>query len=206
MKTQLLFSVLVASGVQFIPAASTFAESEAKDVPPSLTINTGALVPLTGSAAEQGQWILDGLRLGAERAKREFNVTVNLKVEETAADPKRAITAYRALRSGSDAAQKPNIVFTYGSGVGVALSPLTNEEHVIQFGLATASPAYRSLDDYSFRNFPSAEVEAEFLANTVLTTLKSKRVAILRIQNEFGAGTSKAFRTVYEAKGGLIVA
>lgn len=184
----LLFCILTTS------ATVTLAESKPQTL--------AALLPLTGSAAEQGDWIRRGLELAAHYDEQANPGGLPLSTEETNADPKTAISAYRNLRTRFSVP----IVFTYGSGVGVALSPLVNNDHVIQIGLATASPAYSSPEDYTFRVFPSAELEASFLVNAMLEQLSAQVVAIIKIQNEYGVGSAKAFRAEYENRGGKVIA
>ena len=78
---------------------ATFADGKAHGTPPLLT---AAFIPLTGSAAEQGDWIRRGLELGREQARAKYGVTVNLRVEDTAADPKTAMSAYQSLHARED--------------------------------------------------------------------------------------------------------
>jgi branched-chain amino acid transport system substrate-binding protein len=164
-------------------------------------LKAGAFVPLTGSAAEQGGWIRDGLNLGASRVQEELGIRVELALEDTSADPKIAVGAFQSLLS-----REPfSIFFTYGSGVGIALSPLANREKIIQIGLATASPAYRSDNDFNFRNFPSAELESGFLVHTILNDLKIADIAILKIDNDYGVAFAKAFREEFEKQGGRVL-
>lgn len=162
---------------------------------------TAAFIPLTGSAAEQGEWIARGLELGREQVARRYGVSIHLRQEDTVADPKTAVSAYQSLRAREDF----KVAFTYGSGVGIALSAPTNRDKVIQFGLATATPAYRSPDDFTFRNFPSAELEAAFLVHTTLADLGARELGIIKIENDFGIGSAKAFRAEYEKNGGKVI-
>lgn len=183
-------------GLCLLLSFASRATAESKD-----SFHVVALIPLTGSAAEQGAWIRDGLKLGAERARTELGVDVQVAYEDTAADPKTAINAYQNLRS-----REPfDLFFTYGSGVGIALSPASNRDKVVQIGLATASPAYRSPDDYTFRNFPSAELEAAFMVHYVLRDRGARSVGIVRIENDYGIGSSSAFRKEFETNGGTVL-
>jgi|GEM_PF-2521507 len=154
-------------------AIGVSASGESKLAP----LKTVALIPLTGSSAEQGGWIRDGIQLGAQRAERDLGVSVTVTFEDTAAEPKTAMSAYQNLFS-REAFQ---VFFTYGSGVGIALSPAANRDKTIQIGLATANPAYRSADDFTFRNFPSAELESQFLVESILGELKQTELAIIKI-------------------------
>lgn len=160
------------------------------------TLVIGVLVPLTGGPAEQGLWGLQGAELGSDSVKND-EIDIMLKAEDTQADPKIAITAFNKLL-----AEGPlDAVITYGSGVAMALSPLCNQQKVLQIGVATATPAYRSAEDYTFRIFPSAELEAEFMAKEALKLFPNPRVTVVRINNEYGLGTAKAFKAELEKIG-----
>lgn len=164
-------------------------------------VKAAALLPLTGSAAEQGAWILAGLKLGVLEAKKKFSADISITLEDTAADPKQAINAYKKIQS-SDAV---SIVFTYGSGVGVALSPVANKDKVVQIGLATATPAYRSANDYNLRNFPDAELDSQFIIDISKKHFQNAKVAILYINNEFGSGAAAAFKKKWlEGRGEIV--
>lgn len=138
--------------------------------------------------------------LGAARARETAGVDVEIAYEDTVADPKTAIAAYQSLTSRNPF----KVFFTYGSGVGIALSSLANRDQRIQVGLATASPAYRTPDDFTFRNFPSAELEAQFLAKYILHELKQRSIAMIKIDNDYGVGTAAAFRKEFERLGGSV--
>lgn len=161
-------------------------------------ISLGALVPSTGSAAEQGQWIRQGLELAATRVNAEGRYKIDLWFEDTQADPKTALAAYKRRQMQ----HKVPLVFSYGSGVGLALSPVTNLDQVVQIGLATSAPAYRSKGDFTFRNFPSAELEAAFLAQATLKQFGTVPGAIIKINNDYGIGTATSFRQAVAERGG----
>ncbi|MBN8548146.1 MAG: ABC transporter substrate-binding protein [Deltaproteobacteria bacterium] len=168
---------------------------------PRGALQTAAFLPFTGSAAEQGEWIRAGLELGRDKALSALGVSIEIQYEDTVADPKTAMSAYQGLRSRDDF----KIAFSYGSGVGIALTAPVNRDKVIQIGLATASPAYRTPDDYTFRNFPSAELESAFLVSKTLNDLHGKEIGIVKIDNDFGVGAAKSFRAEYEKQGGRVL-
>lgn len=164
-------------------------------------LRVAAIIPLTGGAAEQGQWIRQGLELAATELRARGGISVDLLIEDSQGDPRQAVSAYSNLV----ALKKPAAVITWGSGVGLALSPRVNRDQIIQIGVATATPDYRSEGDYTFRNFPSAELEANFLENTLTSQLGVKRIGIVKINNDYGLGSAAAFRTAFEKQGQEVV-
>jgi branched-chain amino acid transport system substrate-binding protein len=85
------------------------------------------------------------------------------------------------------------------------MSSITNKDQVIQMGVATSSPAYRSPDDYTFRNFPSADVDAAFLVKSILEKFNEKEIAIINVQNEYGVSSKKAVKDLFISKGGKVI-
>lgn len=160
------------------------------------SIQVGALLPLSGPAAEGGTRSKRGLELAKERIEEEFGLSIELLLEDTRAEPRRAVDAYRKLLFTA----KPKVVISWGSGVGLALSPLVNKDKVIQIGVATASPKYASHGDYNFRTYPSSDYEGREVARVVFDTLQAKRVAIVQVENDYGAGAAGAFLRAAEAK------
>lgn len=173
-----------------------YAEAK-KEVP-----NIPVLIPLTGSAAEQGFWVREGVSLAEEEFTKVSKFKIKAIYQDTMADPKTAISIYQSLFSSS---KKFSSIITYGSGVAVALSPLANKDRIIQIGVATATPAYRSANDYTFRNFPSAEIDSQVIVDSILDTLNCNEISIVSVLNEYGLASSKSVKEQFEKRGGRVL-
>ncbi len=158
------------------------------ETPPKL-FTVGVLVPLSGGASEQGKWIERGLDLAKREIERRDGATLDLHFEDTQGDTAKAISAYKYLQR----TEKPSVYFAWGSGVGLALTPLVNRDQIPLIGVATGTPLYTSPNDFTFRNFPSAVDEALQAVKVVTEDLKAKRIAILQIENAYGEGAIGAF-------------
>lgn len=160
------------------------------------------LVPLTGGSADQGEWIKRGFDLALnELNQRSDKPKLSLVFEDTKGDPKTAVSIYNQLKSQFNI----SVIFTWGSGVGIALTPIVNKDKVIQVGIATASDGYSTLDDYTFRVFPSANQEGIFMASAILNQLHTSSVMTLNVNNDYGNSSVAAFRTSFEKLGGAII-
>lgn len=165
-------------------------------------LNLAAIVPLTGNAADQGEWARRGFEIAKEELEAAPLGQVRLTYEDSkGGDPATAVQAYKSLISRG----KPIAVITYGSGVGMALSPLVNSDHIIQMGIATATPKYTSLGDFTFRNFPSATLESDFLSNSLVEKMDIRELSIIHINNDYGVGTAGALKAAFERHGGTVV-
>lgn len=168
----------------------------------SNSIKLGVLIPGSGgSGVDQGEWVKRGLEIAADEVNRSRSQKIELVFEDTQGDPKKAVLAYQSLM----ARYKMPVVFTWGSSIGMVLKPLVNIDKVIQMGVATAVPEYRSKGDFNFRDFPSSDQEAEYLVKTLLGELNVKEISILKQNNDYGLGSAKAFRDQYEKNGGKII-
>ncbi len=160
-----------------------------------------ALLPLSGGSAHQGRWIQQGLELAALEIQKSHPHSVNLIFEDSGGSAQQAIAAYRLQRLRSNIPA----VITWGSGIGLALSPIVNRDEVLQMGVATAVPEYSKFGDFNFRNFPSAEKEAEFLSRVLYSDLKMERLAILAQNNDYGLSSAQAFRSRFSKLGGEVL-
>lgn len=160
-----------------------------------------AILPLTGNAADQGEWARRGFEIARDELKVGKREVQLIYEDSKGGDPTAAVQAYKALQVRN----RVPVVFTFGSGVGMALSPLVNADRVIQMGIATATPKYSSPADYTFRNFPSASDEAVFIATALAKRLHIRKIALLNIESDYGVGTAKELRTQIEGMGGSIV-
>lgn len=148
--------------------------------------NVLALLPLSGPESGQG----DLAKKGIELAMAEEGVPNSIEVifEDTASDVTRTLSAYRSASSRYSL----DAVLTIGSPGAMALSPIVNRQKVVLLALA-AAPAYSSPDDYTFRIIGSAKSEANYLTDLIAERFQDKGVAVLYQENDYGAGTAKAF-------------
>lgn len=174
------------------------------NTPKPQTIKLGVILPLTGNGSDQGEWNRKGLEL----AKDEINVSrihgqkIELVYDDSkGGKPAEATLAYQNLH---DLYSVP-VVFSWGSGVGIALTPLANRDTVIQMGLATTSPDYSTPSDFSFRLSPSATAEGAFGARFLIEKKKLTRVSVLFVENDYGVGSQKAFSQAFEQLRGTVL-
>ncbi|PJE76300.1 hypothetical protein COV04_00255 [Candidatus Uhrbacteria bacterium CG10_big_fil_rev_8_21_14_0_10_48_11] len=98
-----------------------------------------AILPLTGNSAEQGEWVRHGLTLAADETNHRSGRPIRFVFEDSqGGNASVAISAYQNLKLRDTFPA----VFTWGSGVGLALTPV-NEDEIVQTGLATSTPRIR---------------------------------------------------------------
>lgn len=164
-------------------------------------VNVGVLLPLSGPSADEGLMIQRGLELAVRELSQSAETKIVLRTEDTQADTKTAVSAYKMLR----AKYSVPLIITWGSGIGVALMPLVDQDRVVQIGVATSTPKYSAEGDFSLRLFPSAVHEGEFIGKRVPEVLGKKKFAVLAASNDYGLGLAPSFKQSLEARGGTVV-
>ena len=160
-------------------------------------VEFGALLPLTGPAAEQGEMVKRGFDLAVEVLRKESVAAVRIDYQDTAANTANAVNAFRNLISRR---QLP-LVFSWGSGVALALMPLADSHGVIQMGIATATPDYRKIGDLNFRLYPSADQEGKALGEVALRLVPHNNIAVAAVENDYGLSMAKVFEATLASRG-----
>ncbi len=95
-------------------------------------IKVGLILPLTGPAASIGELFKNSMEWKAEQLRSE-GIPIRLYIEDTASDPKHAITAFQKLQS----IHGVRLFYTTLSSASVALLPLAEKENVLLSAGAT---------------------------------------------------------------------
>lgn len=155
------------------------------------TIRIGVLVPLTGGAASYGE----NARRGAELALKEFSarhpeLRIELRVEDSRGE---AAVGNRAATKLMDLDHVVAIMGDVTSGVTMAIAPQANERRVAVVSPGASSPNITDAGEYIFRTWPSDVFEADAMVRHIGSRGITK-LAILRINNEYGAAMETAIR------------
>ena len=100
---------------------------------------------------------------------------------------------------------KVPVVMSAMSGVSMALVPLAAEKHVVLFA-NVGHPNVTGQNPWVFRNFPTAEQEAQVMVRFAVQTLDARRAAILYPRDDWGLSGRDAFRREFAADGRQLVA
>jgi branched-chain amino acid transport system substrate-binding protein len=161
----------------------------------------GVVLPLTGKLAATGQKVLQGIQLAYSRLPEESRQMIYLNVKDSSGST-------GIEKTLSDLARNPKVV-------GV-LGPLLSDEIkragsvADSFRIPVFSPTASSADlvessSYIFRNALTRKIQAQFLAEYSINTLKLRRFVILHPLEPFGEELKDEFLKAVEAFGGEIV-
>ncbi len=159
----------------------------------------GAIFPLSGNASEQGNWGKQGIEIALKEINSDPN-SQKIKViyeDSRGVDQQVAVSAYQFLRQ----IHSVPAVISYGSPVGMVLSPRTNKDKVIQIGVATSTPLYSSDNDYTFRTYPDAGIETDVLVAEIKKSSENPAVGLVYVLNDYGEGMKKSLNDSLEKVG-----
>ena len=166
-------------------------------------IKIGAILPLTGDAA---QWGIPPRR-GAELAIKKINEAnflnfkLDLIVEDGKCSPKEAVSAFNKIIT----VDKVRLVMgEVCSGATLAIAPIAEKNGILLISPASTNPTISEAGDYIFRVIPSDALRGKVFAEYVFNK-GYRRVGIIYINNEGGKGNRDSFKERFENLGGQIV-
>ncbi len=199
----LLFVFLVACA----PAQEMKAEpkvEEKKAVAPA-EVTFGWIGALTGGAATIGEPIRNAVVLAVEEINANNVIPgkkLNIIYEDDACDAKNSATAVQKL---SNVDKVTAIIGPMCSGATLADAPIIEEAKMLTVSYSATNPSIKDAGDYLFRNVPSDNGQG-VQAAALINKLGSKKIAIIHIQNDWGVGLLKVFKSEAEKLGLKIVA
>jgi len=155
-----------------------------KKEPKEEFIKIGAILPLTGSAAEIAEQHKMGIDLAVEKINAGGGINekkLEVIYEDDKNDPKITVSCFNKLVD----INKVPVVITVMSGPSMAVYPLAEQKKVILFANC-GHPEITILSDWVFRNFPTSKHEAQTMMKFAANKLKIKNIAVLYINDAFG--------------------
>jgi branched-chain amino acid transport system substrate-binding protein len=150
-------------------------------------VTIGAIDPLTGANAVQGQDMQRGEQLALEQINAAGGVMGHpLKIiwEDTQSTAKGGMDAVHKLVQIDNV---PLILGGYSSGVTLPTAQWTNSQKVVQISVASTSPALRDIGPYFFNVIGLDNVMGTKLADLALAS-GAKTFASITVNNPFGIG------------------
>ena len=165
------------------------------------TVELGAALSLTGSAATIGNSVRKGMALAQQEVNTSGLPKIILRVEDTKSTVDGAISAVKNLIE----VRKVQIILgPIGSGATLAVAPLTESSKVLLFTPTAVAEKIALAGDYVFRNRETARAHSAKAAE-VLIERKITKVGIIAAQSANSLSYVDSFRVVYGEKGGFAV-
>jgi len=148
-----------------------------------------SIIPLTGPAAEFGGYNLKACELFAEEYNKSHpKHRIRHLFQDSKSTPKDGINAANALFFSDN----PIALQVQLSAVSVAVAPVAQEKSSLLFCIAGTAKG-KELSRFAFRNYPDPILTTKQTAKLLIPSQPSTRVAILRVNDEFGISVGAAF-------------
>jgi branched-chain amino acid transport system substrate-binding protein len=167
-------------------------------------IRIGAILPLSGTAAEYGKWVQEGFELGRQEINEQGGINgrkFEVVYEDDQAIPRLAAAAMQKLATVD---RVPIVFGSWASSCALAEAPIANETRT-PILVEAQSPQIRDAGDYVFRIQPDSRYYLKFLAPYAVKKLGLRRFAILYVNNDYGVDQSKVFKQLLEDLGAQVV-
>jgi branched-chain amino acid transport system substrate-binding protein len=166
-----------------------------------VAINVGVVLPLTGTAAEIGNNILDGIKIANEYYNENSETKIKLIVEDSKLDAKTTISATNKLIYIDKVF---SVIGLASSTESLSAAPICEANKIVMISSTASTPLLTTAGDYIFRIYPSDIYDGKILADFSYSTTGLKNMSILYLNNDFGTGLKDAFSRNYVGLGGTI--
>jgi branched-chain amino acid transport system substrate-binding protein len=165
-------------------------------------LRIGAMFPLSGSAAQYGDWG----RKGAEMAKDEINskggvrgVPIEIVYEDTQAQQRQAVEVVNKLID----LDKASAIVTIDTPSTLAAVPIVDRAKTVLITLAL-QPDITSGSRYVFRNNSSFSDEVSAMVDYLYSTSLPRKAAVIHVTTDFGQYAATRFQELMRAKGSQV--
>ena len=167
-------------------------------------IPLGAVLPLTGSAAQWGVPARDAALLAVDEVNAQGGIggkKLQLDVEDDQCQPASGVSAFQKLLASSHPIA---IIGAVCSGVTMAIAPIAERDKVVLISPASTTPLLTNAGDYIFRDIPSDAFRGKVFADFVYSS-GHRKISVLYINNEGGVGGQQAFSERFKKLGGNVI-
>ncbi|MQA25188.1 MAG: ABC transporter substrate-binding protein [Micromonosporaceae bacterium] len=169
------------------------------------TYTIGLFTPLTGFAAGDGKSSRTAAKLGVDKLNADGGIggkKLALKVYDDASKPDQAATLVRKMiqQDGVDVV----VSGSYSAQTRAAAPIVARADKLMVVGYAV-DPSITEAGESIWRVGELASIQGKVGGELVTKNLAAKRVAILQVDNDFGASLVAAFRPYVESKGAQVV-
>jgi len=162
-------------------------------------IEVGVLLPLTGKLAATGQKVLQGIQLAYSLLSEETRGEIYLNVKDSSMGIEKNL---------SSLARNPKTVGVLGPLLSDEIkraSAMADSFSIPIFSPTASSAGLVESSPFIFRNGLTRKIQARFLAEYAINTLRLRRFAILYPMESFGEELKDEFLQAIESFGGEVV-
>ncbi|MBT8508356.1 hypothetical protein AZH53_08060 [Methanomicrobiaceae archaeon CYW5] len=171
----------------------------------NVTIDVGVLVPLTGDLAVYGGDVLEGINIAVDEINEGGGIggkDVRIICRDTGGDPDRAAAMMEDLADQG----VPVVIGPVTSSSAISVAPIAEKKQIVMISPTATTPLLSGAGRYVYRTISSDTYQGRGMA-TVLRSLHPEvnSVAVLYIENTYGAGLRESFTAAWTTQGGTVV-
>jgi branched-chain amino acid transport system substrate-binding protein len=167
-------------------------------------IKIGAILPLTGTASDIGEWCQKGIEVAVSEINQPgavYQQRLQVLFEDSRNDPKTGLSALNKLTS----LDKVPIVIVAMSSVASAILPAADQNNAVVFATVVSLPRFTQRSEWAFRYHISGDSEAKAMSTFARKELGLKKLAVLYIDDEFGRSTYAELENAFRIGGGDLI-
>lgn len=168
-------------------------------------IKIGAILPLTGDAAQWGIPPHKGAQLAIEEINNQGGIRgkqLVLVVEDSTASVKEGVSAFNKLLIDKSI----NVILgPVASSVTLAIAPIAERNKITVISPASTNPKITEAGDYIFRVVPSDSLRGKVFADYLFNDKAIRSIAIIYINNDSGIGIKQSFTKRFIELGGKVL-
>lgn len=171
----------------------------------SEVIKIGLATPLTGTCAQDGQSIQNGVNLAVRMCNEAGGINgkqVEVVVEDDKGDSSEAATVANKLAQNKEILA---VIGHYNSSCTLAGAPIYNQAGVVEISPGSSAAAVTDAGDFTFRVITTDAVQGGYLADWCVNDLGYHKVAVLYENTDYGLGLANVADEKITERGGEIV-
>lgn len=168
-------------------------------------VTIGAILPLSGASATQGDDQRRGMELAVEKINANGGVLggkLKIVTEDSAG---RAPTALDAAKKLVTVDGVPVLIGEFSSGITIPVAEYIAQQKKVHLNIASTSIAVRKIPGNFYSVIGLDDVSGSFSAQDVIDR-GVKKVAVFAPNNAYGQGIAEAFSKKYKELGGTVTA
>jgi branched-chain amino acid transport system substrate-binding protein len=195
--------ITVLAVVVAVVATVVFAVNRLKTGGKEITI--GAILPLTGDAGSYGSALKKGMEVALNGINAQGGINgkkLVVVIEDSQADPAKAVSAFNKLRSVDRVPMVLGDMFSAGT---LAIAPIAERNKIVLLSPSASAVDLTKAGDYIFRIYPSDTYDGTYLAQFARDNAHAKTVAIVFMQVSSISAVVQVFQHEFEKTGGKVV-
>lgn len=164
----------------------------------------GAVLPLTGDAAQWGVGSQRGIQIAIDEANAAGGIRGNRVIVIVEDDQLQPRVGTQAMQKLVTIDKVPAVIGSISSSVTLAIAPIAEKNRVVLISPASTSHDITNAGDFIFRTIPSDIYEGGVMARFAKTQRDYRRIAILAVNAAGTKGMSDAFMETFKSLGGTV--